>query len=80
MGIDANSKTGYNNSNGNTGEAGSDPFVETGDATNSTTVNNSANVNVVGSVPAFPTLPANVSFTANFAAVWAAWSAFLSIM
>jgi hypothetical protein len=47
--LDGDAKTGENDSNRNVGEAGSDPFVMSGDADSFTGVSNSGNVNVYGS-------------------------------
>ena len=74
---DANAKTGKNDAKDNTGTVSGDAVeVSTGDATNSTKVSNSGNSNVFGSVPDLPTIH-HISFSADFAAVWAAWIAFL---
>ncbi len=75
----ATSGTGGNNAGANTGLVSGDAVYEqTGNATNSTNVDNSGNVNVFGSVLPLPMPFSNLSFSANFSAVWAAWGAFLS--
>lgn len=47
-GVEADAKTGVNESDYNTGESGDDPFIWTGDAWSSTEVANAGNVNVYG--------------------------------
>jgi len=65
--VDANAKTGYNDANANTGSVmGSDPSVTTGNATNTTGVSNSGNVNNVGGTPFVLPLPGNTSMSFSF--------------
>ena len=68
---DLDAKTGYNDSNSNTGAVDqlSDPTVNTGNALVDTNINNSGNVNTVGDL-GWPEMPA-VDFSFNFAALWA---------
>lgn len=47
----ADADTGGNDLEDNTGEAGDDPSAETGDATSKTMIENSGNVNILGSMP-----------------------------
>lgn len=49
--VDADSDTGYNDAEDNTGEAGSDPSVVTGDASTNVEIENSGNSNVYGAMP-----------------------------
>ncbi|MEK7168462.1 MAG: hypothetical protein AAB778_00445 [Patescibacteria group bacterium] len=51
--VDANAKTGRNEAEDNTGDPGSDPSIETGDATTTVELDNSGNSNVFGAVPAW---------------------------
>ena len=64
----ANSETGDNDTNLNTGATGAhiDPSIMTGDATNVTTVNNSGNVNTVGSTPFVIPMPGNTTVGISF--------------
>ena len=65
--VDANAKTGYNDANANTGSVmGSDPSVTTGNATNTTGVSNSGNVNNVGGTPFVIPMPGNTNMSFSF--------------
>ena len=66
-------ETGDNEAGYNTGEAESDPSIETGPATSKTEVSNSGNVNSVGDMIDWPDMP-EVDFDFNFAALWAMFS------
>jgi len=63
----SDAKTGYNDANLNTGAVlGNDPAIMTGGATNSTTVNNSGNVNTVGGTPFELPLPGGSNVSLSF--------------
>jgi hypothetical protein len=65
--VDANAKTGYNDANANTGSVmGSDPSITTGNATNTTGVSNSGNVNTVGGTPFVIPMPGNTNMSFSF--------------
>lgn len=66
--VNSDAKTGYNDANLNTGsvEAGNDPAVMTGDATDTTTVDNSGNVNTVGGTPFVLPLPGGTTVGLSF--------------
>lgn len=68
---DLEAKTGYNDAEANTGEADGDPAIMTGDASVTSEVGNSGNVNTVGDSWDWPEVPANVEFSFNFAAMMA---------
>ena len=69
---DLNAKTGYNDAESNTGEAESDPSINTGDAYAGAAVENSGNVNTLGSMMDWdwPDMP-EMEFNFNMAAMWA---------
>lgn len=63
----SDAKTGSNDANLNTGAPmGNDPAISTGGATNSTTVNNSGNVNTVGGTPFVLPLPGGSNVSLSF--------------
>ena len=63
--IDADADTGDNKAKDNTGDPGSDPSVETGDATTEVMLENSGNSNVYGGTPDwdFPELGFDFNFS-----------------
>ncbi len=65
--------TGYNKANDNGGANNADPSVKSGDSISNTTVNNSANLNSVGSVPSMD-LP-NMNFSFDWQGFFAWWTA-----
>lgn len=78
--VDVFAKTGYNDANRNTGEAGDDPSVSTGNSTVLVDLANSANTNVYGNGfgwdwPDMPEMPDwgdyEFQFGFNYAAMWA---------
>lgn len=62
----ANSDSGSNTVNLNTGGVHTDPSIMTGPATNNTNVNNSGNVNTVGTTPLMVTLPGGSTVGVSF--------------
>ncbi len=65
-------KTGKNEASKNTGEANTDPSVVTGNASSHTSVDNTGNTNIIGSLPVLPNLP-NFDFDFNWAGFWGFW-------
>ena len=71
--VEGDAKTGKNDANLNTGESDGDPSITTGAALSDTIIENSGNVNSVGSALPYewPEHTSNVEFSFNFAALMA---------